>query len=511
MTEHRHEGGESMATYKQGVKSKARETIWQTAVNHLCNEVETARILKPDRLRLTWDRCHRIGFSYDLRLNDKYLREFEEALASHYRPKAPSELRVLFLSGEEPENDIKCLRRLGVRVENIWAVERESTAASAAFQVARAKHPTLKLFQGSIENFLDIVPAVFDIIYLDFTAPLLSGRARPFRALHRVFLRQALAPLSCLVTNYAVPDPNVNMDRVVAAYFLGQSEVESALLAPELEGPLTDGPSSYGLGFDALCCKIAINRDGAYSAFHTQYPMVFGSVFAPALRALGSDASRRLLLADESEQVENAGSRWAWLGAFFDHAQQSPLEQELFQKLPGSKASIRDSAFLFGRLTDVPMDRSRASTRFELAVHRAMSALPDQFLQLFCDPMMTNLWAEYVLFQIGSPYHANVDAHARFRYRAKKREMFVDQFVFDQCRPLYDYLGFLDLLDAGVENQSAQFVVRCCLDQLTKNTGRLVSDLFFGANLLGIGEVPSGSFAQLKPRYCLGKHGAQPA
>ncbi|MNW62171.1 hypothetical protein D3C74_402870 [compost metagenome] len=72
------------------------------------------------------------------------------------------------------------LLRLGVRIENIWAIEADKGHFHTAIENIRNEYPTLKVFHGSIEAFFKIYRMSFDIIYLDFTAPLFPREKKPF-------------------------------------------------------------------------------------------------------------------------------------------------------------------------------------------------------------------------------------------------------------------------------------------------------------------------------------------
>jgi hypothetical protein len=89
--------------------------------------------------------------------------------------RSASELHVAYLCGPEPENDLRVLAQHGVRIENVWAVDEDASAHDAALRSARAAFPALKIYRGSFNSFGRIVRERFDIVYLDFTAPIVSA------------------------------------------------------------------------------------------------------------------------------------------------------------------------------------------------------------------------------------------------------------------------------------------------------------------------------------------------
>jgi len=64
--------------------------------------------------------------------------------------------------------------KLGVKIENIWAVEKGDDSYKKALTVAKEKFSNLKIFHGEINDLIKVYKISFDIIYLDFTVPIFS-------------------------------------------------------------------------------------------------------------------------------------------------------------------------------------------------------------------------------------------------------------------------------------------------------------------------------------------------
>ena len=61
----------------------------------------------------------------------------------------------------------------------------------------------IKIYRGSLQQFFEIVPQQFDIVYFDACGPLPSPKPRTLDVLRQLFERQRLTPLSVLITNFS--------------------------------------------------------------------------------------------------------------------------------------------------------------------------------------------------------------------------------------------------------------------------------------------------------------------
>jgi len=138
-------------------------------------------------------------------------------------------LKVVYLSGPEPKNDLEILLRLGVSIENIWAIKADKKYFKTAIDNVRYNYPTLKVFHGSIDAFFKIHPLSFEILYLDFTAPLFSKEKKPFLTLHNIFDNQVLSEMGILITNYSVPDRTEEGIELLVNFFVDHKYLEGSV------------------------------------------------------------------------------------------------------------------------------------------------------------------------------------------------------------------------------------------------------------------------------------------
>ena len=92
---------------------------------------------------------------------------------------------------------------------------------------------------------------------------------------------------------------------------------------------------------------------------------------------------------------------------------------------------------------------------------------------------------ELALNHLGNAYHINTDQQWRAKYKAKKHEMYLDIFVFDSCRSLYDWLPMLDLYGEYLSSIERQIIIRSCIDAIKKQCHYSSFYSYFGAHLIG--------------------------
>ena len=114
-----------MATYKQAEKEKSRELIWNHAVESITTQRNNNRILNATYMEHLWLYCQQ---QLNEKLDIETFVQWKEYADICYGKKTPEELKVAFFCGNEPENDVCHLLRLGVRIENIYAFECDKHA-----------------------------------------------------------------------------------------------------------------------------------------------------------------------------------------------------------------------------------------------------------------------------------------------------------------------------------------------------------------------------------------------
>lgn len=81
--------------------------------------------------------------------------------------------------------------------------------------------------------------------------------------------------------------------------------------------------------------------------------------------------------------------------------------------------------------------------------------------------------------------------------------MYLDMFVFDDCRSLYDWLPMVDFYGKDTATIERQIIIRACMDAITKQNHYSSFFSYYGANLIGVKTKRWSDFGELKERFDL--------
>jgi len=522
--------------YKNYIKQKARELIWERAIKLLTENREKSTLIYPKIMYYYWE--HIISkysniLKFDLsKLTESSLESFLKVRESKISSKSSKELKVLYLCGPEPENDIECLLNLGVIPENIWAIEKDPEIFKYAYSSIKYLYPNIKILQEKIENILSTLRTKFDIIYLDFTAPFFSKRQKPFRALHQILIQNSLEDLSVLITNFSELDKKEEYINLLTHYFYHQNLIESGIIEIT-EGEITEGPITYGLETDHFRKLIHDNLERAYSAFLTHYPIYFSCRILPAINIFSNKSLFKLLIDKNAykkaiKKISNisyinatcaknldltGGEKFLqpenfWFEFFIDEIEKiedlnfwrSQFSQKISEK--GLYISIKEAVSIINLIRMfVEGYHDVINSQIRKRILETQENVLGQYV--FCDIAFPHLWIELIINQLGHPYHANIEKHFRFSYRAKERKMFVDMFLFDKCRYFYDWIPTVFLLPEMMLDVEKQLVTRIVIDIISKHYRYVLPEVFWGAALIGMNEKQWANFKTLSKREFL--------
>jgi hypothetical protein len=216
-------------TYKQQVKDQSREIVWSHTINSLTRDRLRSGLVSRIWCEPIWDVATRRLAQLGCQLDSTAFDNFQSAADAGYGNRRPQDLKVAYLCGPEPENDLDILVGLGVVPSNVWAIESDKRTAVAAVASARQAYPTLKIFPGSLEQFAELTMERFDVICLDLTGHFLSPNSRPHRSIHATLNSGILAPLCGLITNLSVPDFDDDVLNFMGDYFWPMDFVEKTV------------------------------------------------------------------------------------------------------------------------------------------------------------------------------------------------------------------------------------------------------------------------------------------
>lgn len=511
-------------TYKQEIKEKSREIIWNHAVSSLTDYRYKNQILNENYLKKLKEHIYaKTGYL----ISEQMFNDYLSFSCSIYGKKRPCDLNVAFFCGPEPENDIRILQRLGVRLERMYAFEYDNKCFKTAVESIEKGYPQVKIFNGKIEAFVESHNTSFDIIYLDFTSSLFEA----FQTIGKILDNNALSQLGVLIVNTTYSDITDSSIDFLTKYFYYDIFFENCVISGE-ENEDTVAPSltrsegvwAEGLeDMDKFSEIIKSNFEYAYSAFQTDYINMYANITKPYYAVLSNSILKKRLIKELTPQMtaalesihENLDFQYAMSGDYLDTfkynqvinsglqnwkdfycKRQNGIKYSRLEAMKIIEVIIR-TAYLPDKFDDLP-------NRMVSNSHRTMQEILSLVLQeailkidhrirkipigLFCDTPMIHLWIEMIINSLGYPYHCNVKNHIRHRYTAKTRPMCVDVFTLDQCRSFYDWLPMIEYHANFLEDLDRQLIVRLSLDAIGKQSLGIINKQYFGSALIGINE-----------------------
>lgn len=517
-----------MTTYKQPVKERSRELIWNHAVETLTSRRNDNRILNTNYMEHLWLYCQQW---LEEKLDTATFVKWKEFADICYGQKRPEELKVAFFCGNEPENDVKHLLKLGIRIENIYAFEYDKKMFKEAVESLHNTYPLLKIYRGKIEDYADLQNTKFDIVYLDFTGPLM----KEYRTVARLLDMNALTDMSVLIVNTCYPDPSDDNINYLANFFYNDTFFEMSVVEgveKEREGGdawfyRVEGCDVYGMSYNDIRKKVIDNLEFAYSAFQSAFLLDYANRHKPSFEVF-----KQNMLSDRLLQSNSFSNINAFVKKYHDVLLQECAEDG--QRLPSCQyqndgfIEVKDKGTRLSRLEAIKVaevflqtpyrhsytdyseirewkkdnpDTNDGMPKENFCDVDIKEILTDEVRQLidnldqwfygknrFCDLSMKHLWLELLLFQYGHPYHTNVGNHKRYSYRAKERRMCLDIMTLDKCRALYDWMPMLEYFIHDMMNHDRQMITRMCMDAIEKQLLHIVDEVYLGAALVGINE-----------------------
>ncbi|MCS7466115.1 hypothetical protein NZK35_05435 [Stieleria sp. ICT_E10.1] len=515
------------SSYQQAEKNAVRERILPAAIVALTSDRHRSGLIREEELiptvefflaalkRATRSDAHR----------DKTLSELALWLdyhSSRIGTKKSQSLRVLYLSGPEPLNDLNVMTQAGVNPHNVWAVTGKEDHATAVAACSEAGVP-LKIHRGSLAEFFDVFNETFDIIYFDACGPIAGSKPNTLDPIISILDRQRLNSPGVLITNFCEsPDDGDARDRYV--------DLVTAFFAPRYndlprivhEAGYLD-PQEFQHEYRHLHSFAAKNLEPLYSHFITRFITDLGMNLVPNCRALSMGALFRSYLMGEKEFKEVRGraddptmdlSRGKLPGELLlspssypipsfvrileELRKDDPVLNRLKKPLTHQQRSLRDlvkASALLDHVIEGHWDI--LSDAMKLAVATSWF---DRGAGITCDSPLPNLIVNSLLGIYGKPWFANTRSCDRVTYIAKKRRMYCDLFVLDQCRSYFDWFPTVHACPARFESVPFQIVARCILDRIERHDFRSEAHPFRGAAVIGHHEHEVAQWYNFKDR-----------
>lgn len=486
-------------TYTQNLKSKARHDTLFYAVDLLTTNRNKSCCIDRSYIRKMYDYFVNLDDCRDKqevkKIDTSYMKSWEKLHDSFLNYKRPEDLVVCYLSGPEPQNDFNELLLLGIHPQNIWAFESDTQTYQQAVQsYENLPFPQPKIVKGSIEQFFKFTPKKFDIIYID-SCGTISSNQHVLRIIASMFKFHRLNSPGIVITNFASPDTSneteVNEYSMMMAQYL--------LFKSALSDKITIDLKTWKIQqLDNLYNQIKSNFDDFYSEFITRVLMDLPSVIIPSQRFVNSEYINNIginirnlvnkkFTVDEFHEINN-NSIYKFL------ALNDLVEKEYnYKSLCNSKISTLIKEM--NGLDEFSINIFNCM-RYLYALKKDDSLLKPDIKDIkgffdckdgiyrFLDVTNGNLFFDLIINQMSYPMHYNTDFIKRYKYKAKKTNMYMDILVLDECRYIYEWLPTIHLIKNAFRDLSWQYTFRFALDGLVKKRLKYNNEYFFQGSVI---------------------------
>lgn len=486
--------------YKQFVKNKERHLAIKRAVEQLTLYREEACCVKRNYVRnifdyLTLSEDSSQSKTEALKISNQHILDWEYLHASCVGNKSPKELTVCYLCGPEPDNDFNEFINLGVLPSNIWAFESDgSTYNKAVNSYSDSNYPQPRIMHQNLETFFSITPKKFDIIYIDACGSIPS-KQHAMRCVTTACEKQRLNSPGIIISNITEPHEEERQDYIslITEYCFYKHYFEDLSEYREID--------------DSRCYKDLYddvkNRFGVYYGdFVTYVLMDIPSIYVPIRRFANNPLITNLISnLDESDSNKNIFQRsyrssmyqfLTYLAIKKEKGTLDKREQSFLDELNGIEPMLKGINII------TQLRQGKNIRKGEIKELRDYFETSDRLYQ-FLDRTHSNLVFDIVANQLSCPLHCVVSKCKRYSYRAKKKRMYTDVMVYDECRYLYEWMPSIDQIRYAFDNPSWQYVMRFALDGLVKERQLYNNEYFYQCAVIS-GEVEQFKTKELSDR-----------
>jgi hypothetical protein len=520
-----------MKSYQEEEKRIARLSVLEEAIRCLTENRCRSTVASKDYVRNVYQYIYTHGTSFDKQiinaLSEQTIIRWENFYDSITQSRKPENLKVAYLAGPNPENDLQALMAFGVLPENVWAFETDSsTYEDAVWATLSSEFPFLKLIKGNIGHFFAASPQKFDIIYLDFCGPLPSRneKQKTLATITSILAHHAINSPGILITNFALPNKKQDskgldlLTKLVASYLYPKSFLENK---DEPSENFAEGAIACDFRFDDWIIEVQDNIEFYYGNYITRLIIDLASVMVPY-----DNFSRKHGLFEQFFNLKNGAKLKKKIDELYHFSEdedggyvvvdpdQIPilwtiaslqkhrnLEDLNYPQLIYQDTEYEKFCNLFLRQLSSNNDEREFVKNVEL-LHFLLSEGVNQTefyseklrsltqrrwhteMYLFCDLVLFHQIKELLFRQIAVPYHINIEKTKRWTYLAKDTRMFMDMIVLDECRYVYDWMPTVDMIEAGMDSIDRQLCYRFALDALGKHRRWYNNEYFFGTAVI---------------------------
>jgi hypothetical protein len=289
--------------YQEEIKNKAREMVIKESINALTTNRNDSTLS-----RRTYVRELKKYFLKNEDIDDKVFASFlkedeinrwENFYDSIVQSREAKNLKIAYLAGPNPENDLREMFKHGILPENVWAFESDNKVYNNAIMAAlNSDFPFIKIVNGSIDSFLDFSPQKFDIIYLDFCQPIINKgkNNKSLKVITKILDKQSLNSPGILITNVSLPteiqdkESRIAISKLIATYLYPKAFQESNTSPSGFE----DSAIACGYEFEDFLKKVSEELDEFYGSFVTRFLIDHVSILCPYNRFMKSNIIKKI-------------------------------------------------------------------------------------------------------------------------------------------------------------------------------------------------------------------------
>lgn len=463
--------------------------------------------------------------SYAKQLSNKTIKRWECFYDSIVGHKSPSNLKVAYLCGPNPLNDLLILTKLGVLPENVWAFEVESeNYNSAVITTLYSQYPYLKIIKGDIGNFLSYTPVKFDLVYFDFCGPLpnRNKKQKNLENLSSLFYNHNLNSPGIVLTNFSLPSTQQDhngrelITKLVASYLYPKEFLESG--QQEKHNNFIEGATSHGYNINSWTEIVRNDLENYYGQYITRLindmacliipyqrftknnkylKHFFNSIYLNPSSLEFNDRIKNELQIFKNFTEDGGGGdihidpgMYPLIWTLKNLEEQSIVDSNFkyFSDLFLNQLSCLknlEELNLYLSLMHLLMTEKEEISYFYSENLKYISQNWDPFKKvIFCDVFLFTHVKDLLIHQLSVPYHLNIESTTRWTYKAKDTQMFMDLLLFDECRYIYDWMPTVDMLEYNLNDPEIELSFRFALDAICKNRTWYNTEFFFGTAII---------------------------
>ena len=511
--------------YQEKEKNIVRNRLLSKAISDLTENRQKSYILNVDEVKHTYywafEYLESVSFLSSHLLNelkiDETIGNWLSEHRSNYERRDSRELKVLYLCGPNPSNDLSVFKRNNILPQNVWAVESKKNIYNNAINELNDKGYYIRIIREELSNFLKTNNIIFDLIYFDACGPLCGGKPDTLNPIIEIFSKERLSPLGALITNFSEVKDTIDFHSgLIASYFMGRyNDYPEFIIKSDYD------PEELQYEGERLKQIVCSNIDEFYSDFITRFIIDFARYLIPSCRALSikmiwddilniekvkenilKKAFKKNLIEFEEEEKINLKNIFNQIDdwdlsprsyPFYTFLKNqpklsnSPAFSDKFKNININGKSINELIPIVSVLNAIIEGHwDVISSDFAYTI---LNSWFDNRGGIFCDVPLPNIAVNAHLGSYGRPYHVNTKLIDRISYKAKSTRMYSDYFLFDNCKEFFSWYPSIDQAINFFKDFPNQILARSMIDRLGRFDWSSTSHPFRGSALAAFSEI----------------------